>query len=569
MSRVKRGICILFACVSLFFANACNQPRQQDMQSFTSYIQQNLTQDSTLEILPNDSVSFQELYKLPSLNRMSEDDQNKYISSLQVMKKIKSLDLNVDSMLYPEKNWKKLYGSILEQTKNLNANADTLFQGTKASELNQFIKNNPGKKIQIRSQQIQLDESIVPQSNTYLIGHDTEVVKSKNPEKAMQLNQVRNVVIDGLTFKNGSDYGIYIVDSSNVLLLHNTLEQFVKKPITVMGQNDHINVISNKVVNNGNGGIYYDGKISDCLIEGNLVQGNKGTSNWMAGIVLSGTEVGDPQNPYQGFGTDNHFPKSQQIQTMLHCPSNIIVRNNTVENNNASGIYSDGAYNCYIIKNQIVNNDKEGVCLDYGTIAAYVKDNLFEKNGRRLNQTDRDLQNDFVLSFGRMQDSSAKAKLPGISLDNTAYDIVMDNHFLENYGSGIKMVRTGVCNVIMNNNIENNNFGENNKFHFFGIELGNAGGDAESKDIDFTADYENIICRNMVTGAHYSGIFLAEESYLNDMFDNTILDAKHFSMECLSDKYNSSLNNYSDLPSRGIWLSDKNGAIIVLPRKSD
>jgi parallel beta-helix repeat protein len=568
--RIKNGICIFLSCVFLSLTAGCQQAQKSpSSRSFNSYVQQDLKSDCSLETNTTDGVNFCDLYKLPPLDRMVEEDRSKLVGSLQIMKKIKSLNFDVNTAMYPEKNWKSLYSSILSKVNSLNADQEVSFQGKKASELNQLLKSSAGKMIQIQSREILLDEPIVLQSNTCLIGNNAKIVKSAELGKALLICNVKNAMVDGLNFENKSDYGIYVINSSNVLIAHNTLSQFGKKPLTVMGQNDYINIISNKITNNGEGGIYCDGKISDCLIEGNLVQGNKGTSNWMAGIVLSGTAIGDLQNPYKDFGTDNHFPKAQQIQTMLDCPNSVIVRDNTIENNNASGIYSDGAYNCYILTNQIIGNDKEGICLDYGSFAAYVKDNLFEKNGRRINQTDRDLENDFVLSFGRMQDGSAKSKLPGISLDNTAYNIIVDNHFLQNYGSGVKMVRTGVCNLIMNNNIESNNFGENNNFHFFGIELGFAGGDTSSDSIDFTADFENIICRNMITGPHYSGIFLAEECYVNDMFDNTILNCEHFSMECLSNKYNSSLNNYSDRPSRGIWLSDKNGAIIVLPRKSD
>lgn len=537
-------------------------------QSIISFVPQDFGPDVTAEVEKTDKENFLDLYKLPFLNRMSMSDQQKLIAPLQVIKKIQTLHYNVDSALYPEKNWKTLYASIVQNIRKMNASASVKFQGTKASDLNTAIKNNPGKAIQIESRQISLNEPIIVPGGTFLLGNGVTLVKVGNVEKAVVINDAKNVVIDGLDIKSGSDYGIYITNSADVLITHNILTGCVKKPLTVIGNNNNINVLSNKISGNGNGGIYFEGDISDCLIEGNVVQGNKGTSNWMAGIVLSGTSVADVQDPYKTFGKDLHFPEAERLDSMLKCPHNIILRNNQVKGNNSSGIYLDGAYSCYTIDNQITGNDKEGMCLDQGSFAVYVSDNLFENNGRRLNQTDEDLDDDFVLSFGRMPDGSARAKLPGISLDNTAYDIISGNRFYENYGSGIKMVRTGLCNIIINNNIEDNNLGENDKFHFFGIELGNAQSDSKETALDFTADYENIICRNMITGAHYSGIFLAEECYINDIFDNTIMDAEHFSMECLSNKHNSSLNNYANKPSRGIWLSDKNETIIELPGNS-
>ena len=50
-----------------------------------------------------------------------------------------------------------------------------------------------------------------------------------------------------------------------------------------------------------------------------------------------------------------------------------------------------------------------------------------------------------------MQIESAKAKLPGVSLDNTIYNILESNIISNNYGGGIKMVRTGVRNLIIEN----------------------------------------------------------------------------------------------------------------------
>ena len=73
----------------------------------------------------------------------------------------------------------------------------------------------------------------------------------------------------------------------------------------------------------------------------------------------------------------------------------------------------------------------------------------------------------------------------------------------------------------------------------------------------------------MITGGHYAGIFLAEEVYMNDFFDNVILDATDWSMESLSQKHNSTVNNLSQQPSRGISLSGTNGSAIVLPEMVD
>ena len=80
-----------------------------------------------------------------------------------------------------------------------------------------------------------------------------------------------------------------------------------------------------------------------------------------------------------------------------------------------------------------------------------------------------------------------------------------------------------------------------------GIEIGHESTpDEPVKGLDFTASYENIVCRNIVTGSNYAGVFLAVESYCNDVFDNTILGSEWYAIECHSNMFNSMPNNIMD-----------------------
>ena len=533
------------------------------IESLNGAISDYSNKDIMLEPLEEDNQSIVELYKLPSLERMSQEDSEECINNLQVISKIRNLGYDVNEALYPEKNWKQAYNSVLSKNNEVTFKEEVTFEGDTTSELNNFIKNNQNKIINIKKKEVILDESIIAIDNIYLKGQGTKLINSDTTrvEKAICINSNNNVIIEGMIINGGTDYGIYITSAENIICINNKIQQVEKKPLVVMGENNYVTILGNEITDNAHGGIYFDGKIQNSIIEDNVIMNNKGTSNWMAGIVLTNLPITNIEDPYDNFREDLHFPTEYKLETLLDCPSQIIVRNNIVENNNASGIYSDGAYSSYIIDNRIVNNDKEGICLDYGTFGTYVSKNYIAYNGRRMNQTDQDLQNDFVLQHGRMEDGSAKAKLPGISIDNAAYNVVLDNHIQKNYGSGVKMVRTGIRNIIMKNNIDTNNVGQNENFHFFGIELGNAVADVEAENLDFTPAYENIIARNTVTGSHYAGIFLAEECYINDIFDNIIMDAKMFSMESLTDKLNSSFNNLGDMPSRGIMLSNSTPTI--------
>lgn len=49
-----------------------------------------------------------------------------------------------------------------------------------------------------------------------------------------------------------------------------------------------------------------------------------------------------------------------------------------------------------------------------------------------------------------------------------------------------------------------------------------------------------------MTGSNYAGVFLAVESYCNDVFDNTILGSEWYAIECHSNMFNSMPNNIMD-----------------------
>lgn len=522
-------------------------------------------------IIPNawrtaNEKSFIEEQHLPNLSRMSTEDTNQYINSLQVMKKIEALGLDEQSFLYPESSLDQIYTQLFVPERG--TKQDVIFTGTTSEELNDFLQDHAGETVFVQQKRLQINESVFVPSNTSLIGDQTELHGSGDI-RVFYIENQNNIEISGFTVADEFAYGIYIINSNRILVADNTFENISCKPVVIMGTCSQITIQNNTIRENGQGGIYLNGDIAESLIEGNIVVNNGGTSNWMAGIVLTAIDVENPANPYALFRTDLHFPKEQRLDEMLTAPHRIIIRNNAVSGNNSSGIYCDGAYLVYISDNRIIGNDKEGMCLDYGTLGAYVARNDISGNGNRARQTDQDLENDFVLAAGRLEDGSSRSKLPGISIDNSAYNIIYNNRIEGNYGSGVKMVRTGVRNIISTNVIHGNNLGRSDTFHFFGIELGYAAADVEADNLDFVPDYENIICRNIVSGEHYAGIFLAEEVYINDFFDNVILDSTDWSMESLSQKYNNTINNLSQIPSRGISLSVGGGSVIILPGMSD
>lgn len=499
---------------------------------------------AAVQINPSDCLSIIAANNLPALSRMAQEDSQKYMSELQVLKKIERLGIDTVTFETPELNWKNLYNRITNTMTSKNTFANQLeFDKTTASELNKFIQTADNAYITIKSSSILLDEPVRLKSD---IGINAAGVAffNKNSEPVAQAviaEDCSNFAIDNLDLVNGGyQYGIYIIRSNTFSIRNSTISNSVYKGLVIMGENHDFIIKNNTVSYNGNGAIFLDGNISNGIISENDVVDNYGTRNLTAGIVMTSMEIDDYYTAYNEF-------KDEHLYNLLDTPHDIVLYQNNVKHNNSSGIYSDGAYQIYIVENIIYQNDKEGMCLDYGTFGAYVSDNIIKENGGRLRQSDEDLEADFVTAFGRLADGSSPAKLPGISIDNSAYNTIVNNNVTQNYGSGVKMVRSAYRNIIMENTVSDNNKGKSEAFHFFGIEVGHASTpDEPVKGLDFTASYENIICRNIVTGRNYAGVFLADGSYCNDVFDNTILHSEWFAIECHSTQFNSMLNNAMD-----------------------
>lgn len=490
----------------------------------------------------DDMVSMLDAYALPSLQRMSAEDSARYLDGIQVFERIEALDLDPAWFFTPEYDWKAIYNDSLTKVKGAVDFEQTVdFTGGTASELNEFLREKNHVAVNIRTESIVLDETISVPSNVVLIGNGAVLAgggeDSGEAAYGILLENVENVGIFDFRLLGGFGQGIYIINSENCLIWGNEIAGATYKALCVMADNRYVNLVNNVIHDNGNGAVFLNGDISSCIIQGNEVYQNRGTRNLTAGIVFSSMIVEDPYTPYNVF-------RDEHLYDLLKTPHRNVVMDNHIQGNYSSGFYCDGGYLNYVINNIIEDNEKEGMCLDYGTFGTYVAGNIIRRNGDRNRQTDEDLEADFILGAGRLGDGSSTAKLPGISIDNSAYNIVFENTVSDNSGSGIKMVRSGYRNVILCNMVSDNNRGKNDFFHGFGIEFGHASDPDEPViGLDFTADFENIAARNVISGPHYAGIFFAEGSYCNDLIDNVVMDSEFFSIENHSQLYNSSVGN--------------------------
>lgn len=499
---------------------------------------------AAMKISPSDCYSIMTANKLPALSRMAAEDSKKYMGDLQVLQKIEKLGIDTASFETPELNWKNVYNRVSDTMQKENTFSDKIsFTGSTASQLNTLIAQSTDAYITIESSTVRMDEPISMKSGIALDAAGVTFTGSTDDRVAQAViaEDCTNFALYNLNLTAGCyEYGIYIIRSNTFTIENCTISNALYKGLVMMGENKNFTIRNNTVSYNGNGAVFLNGNISNGIIAGNDVVDNYGTRNLTAGIVMTSMEIDDYYTAYNEF-------KDEHLYNLLDTPHDIVLYQNNVKHNNSSGIYSDGAYQIYIVENIIYQNDKEGMCLDYGTFGAYVSNNIVKENGGRLRQSDEDLEADFVTTFGRLSDGSSPAKLPGISIDNSAYNTIVNNNVTQNYGSGVKMVRSAYRNIIMENSVSDNNKGKSDDFHFFGIEIGHESTpDEPVKGLDFTASYENIVCRNIVTGSNYAGVFLAVESYCNDVFDNTILGSEWYAIECHSNMFNSMPNNIMD-----------------------
>ncbi|MBP3891996.1 MAG: right-handed parallel beta-helix repeat-containing protein [Solobacterium sp.] len=459
-------------------------------------------------------------------------------------KKIEALQITLEECLKPIERQNEIINNVKP---SLNYPQEIIFDGNSTSELNEFLSGQSNVVVKINKSSLQFDGTINIPSNIVLVGAPTTIKDTTNEENVIFINQVNhvnircldvsisrkainirnseNVLIEDCQFSYCNDYAMVINGSSNIQISKNTFDQNLS-------------------------GISVTGGSHNVVIEANRITNGTAMANALAGIVLDSSNFIVPEL----------FDENAGIEERRICPHDIVIQNNYIADNRANGIYCVGPYYTYIVGNKLTSNDKEGICLDWGTIGTYLADNTISLNGYRRKQTDEDLVTDFIDSYGRLEDGSSPAKLPGVSLDNAMWNIIANNQIQNNAGSGIKSVRAAIENLIVSNSIMDNNVGESQNFRFFGIELGNALGGEEQdllkKRMDFTSNYGNIVARNLISGSHYVGIFFADGCYGNVIMDNSILEAKRYAIENLSNEDNYSLNNYTTGKVKDFNISD-------------
>lgn len=460
-------------------------------------------------------------YGLPKLERMGWVEQDEYVNSLMVIRKIERLGLDKEQFLYPELGIDELKESVghLSDAHYYNRK-EIIFTGTTSQELQQVIDEYPGALIDVRSNRIELNDTLVLRNNTAINGNGVCLVGT-GIEYGLLGEDITDIYLNNICLEGDISYGIYLINCSETSISECKIDGLMQKAVCVLGDTRGINIEGSAFCYNGAGGIYLAGDVSECIIQDNVINGNGGMSKWMSGIVLTGVIPEDWYNIWEAFDEEHNIPQRDSIYHQTECPHDVLITNNRISDNGSVGIYADGAYRGYIVGNTLNRNNGSAVCLAYGTMGFYLDGNYCGSNGASM--------------------------YPGIALDNTAYNILRNN-IITDHLVGIKMVQSSVRNLIMENVIQG---GENDICHQYGIEVGN--GVKEDETVDAGAGYENIICRNNIMGNHNTGIFIDKDCYVNDVFDNIIMEARTYSIEAVSHMFNSIINNTSNVAERNVY----------------
>lgn len=263
-------------------------------------------------------------------------------------------------------------------------------------------------------------------------------------------------------------------------------------------------------------GIYCLGETSNGWIHDNVCQGGVGQFNWDAGIHINHC------TPSLGFDQVPELShEDKRIVEKTRKPTLLFVENNLFSNNRAQGIYCEGTILCSFEGNVLYHNNKEGICLDWGSALNLFRGNTVIENGDRAGLTEADIKADFIEHFPLLDDGSSSCKLPGLSIDNGAVNFITRNRFHGNFGGGIKMVRTGIANLIFDNAILDNAVGRNaffpryNGVYLLAMGVGGEFSPADAK-LDFYPSEHNLCFRNTFSVDPRDSIMASDEISTNN-----------------------------------------------------
>ena len=191
------------------------------------------------------------------------------------------------------------------------------------------------------------------------------------------------------------------------------------------------------------------------------VRGGRGFLNCDAGVHLSHC-TGDvtPED------VPERCHEARSILDKAKRPRCIDLAGIDVRGCRAQGVYLEGALACRVSRSVLDRSNKEGICFDWGTAHCELTLSVVSENGQRASLSAEEIRADFIGGFPLLPDGSSAAKLPGISMDNAAFNTVSRNLISRNHGGAVKLVRASVGNRIELNAGWLNKLGNNEHMRF-------------------------------------------------------------------------------------------------------
>ena len=263
-------------------------------------------------------------------------------------------------------------------------------------------------------------------------------------------------------------------------------------------------------------GINIVGQCRELHVQHCRISGSTGLFNWDAGIncmhcssAVTLQEVPDSSH------------EAIDLREKLDTPHRIWIEDCEISQCRAQGIYLEGAAQVLIEECFIADNNKEGICFDWGTSLSHLRHSQIIRNGERAEYDESACAIDFLPSKFRDSKGRHWCQLPGISIDNGYANVIECNLIAANYGGAIKIVRSGFGNLIRFNGLG----GNSNKLSFHDereapvnpyqpseIKILNMGpGNQEEFDnemayLDFLPPAGNIIYGNLISGRGSSAL---------------------------------------------------------------
>ena len=469
-------------------------------------------------------------YRLPPLDRLQGKTKKLWLSSM-LHKRLQQIPVSLSQI--EDTETPDIFHDYLAGILRLSFAKKVVFHGRSISELAKFLKKiSPDTVVEVTSPKLIADATLKIPSRIHLKGRKTLITLPKPFEKPIfLLDGVREVALSGFAFSE-VPLGIVVRNSRQIIISDLDFNKG-GTAIACLERGSRIALKRIRLRSMEGPGILLQGNLSLVWLRQLDIRDTRRADNGGAGLVITDASVRFQKSvTIRDIHRITYQALTQPIYPYMYGPYGILVEENTFANNRAQGIYCEGCVGVIIRRNLISGNDKEGICLDWGSSHNLVLENVIEKNGFRRRQTDEDLKRDLVLRFGRLADGSAVAKLPGISLDNAAENIISRNIIRENAGDGVKLVRSSFRNIILFNVILHNARGSNHRFAYAGILIGSAGAEPEimklikagkfKAPLDYLPSMENIVAANVIDGEHHWGILLDRDTAYNDIYDNTV-----------------------------------------------